>query len=62
MSGAPGRKSKSGSCWNGIGTNWDEVTKEFSAHPNEFQNTPCTVHYGVNYCSESSAPEEVCEH
>lgn len=62
VSGAPGKRSKSGSCWNGIGTNWNEVTKEFSTHPNEFLNTPCTVHYGVNYCSESPAPEEVCEH
>jgi hypothetical protein len=62
VSGAPGKRSKSGSCWNGVGTNWDEVTKEFSAHPNGFQNTPCTVYYGVNYCSESAASEEVCEH
>ncbi len=62
VSGAPGEKSRSGSCWNGIDVNWDEVTQEFTSHPNEYQNTTCTVHYGVDYCSESSAAEAVCEH
>ena len=62
VSGDPGKKSPSGSCWDGIGVNWDEVTKEFTSLPNNFQDVTCTVYYGVNYCIESAATSAVCEH
>jgi hypothetical protein len=62
VSGDPGEKSLSGSCWNGIGVNWDEVTKEFTSSPNDFHDVTYTVYYGVNYCVENSATSAVCEH
>ena len=47
-------QSKWGSCYNGIGSNYDFTSQAITPRPNAYSGLSCNVNYTKNYCRTDS--------